>query len=203
MLTALLPTIAGMAVAVQAVPLPAIPLSHQSEPPIAWQDEFAGLEPLADQELAEQRGGFRWEGVDIDLGAEIRTYLNGDLALQTNISWTAAGTSTAQWVSAALTPADAAQLQAGILTSGGITMKVGDQSVFLANDGQTAILHRTDGVLQNVLINRASNITGRQEVDAALNLGNFDQFQGRLTDLRVGQAIGDAVGASTIGALGN
>lgn len=203
MLAALLPTIAGMAAAVQAVPLPAIPQFPSSEPPIVSQDEFAGLEPLADQELAEQRGGFRWEGVDIDLGAEIRTYLNGELALQTNISWTPAGASTSQWVSAALTPADAAQLQAGILTSGGITMKVGDESVFLANGGQTAILHRTDGAIQNVLVNRANNVTGRQEVDAVLNLGNFDQFQGRLTDLRLGQAIGDAVGQATVGALGN
>ncbi len=203
MLAALFPAIAGMAAAVQAVPLPAVPSSRSSEPPPAWADELAGLQPMADQELAEQRGGFRWEGVEIGFGAEIRTYLNGELALQTNIGWTAAGVSTNQWVSAALAPADAAQLQAGILTSGGIVMKVGDQSVFLANQGQTAILHRTDGALQNVLVNRASNITASQEVDAMLDLGNFSQLQDRLTDLRLGQAIGDAVGQATIGAVGN
>lgn len=203
MLAALLPTIAGTALAVQTVPLPAGVQSLPSEPPIARQDELAGLETLSDAELAEQRGGFNWEGVDVQLGAEIRTYLNGELALQTNISWTPEGAQTSQWVSAILTPAAAAQLQAGILTSGGITMRVGDESVFLANDGQTAILHRTEGVLQNVLINRASNITGRQEVDAALDLGNFGQFQDRLTDLRIGQAVGDAVGLATIGSLGN
>jgi hypothetical protein len=203
MLIALLPAIAGMAAAVQAVPLPAVPPPRSTEPPPAWADELAGLQPLADQELAEQRGGFRWEGVEIGFGAEIRTYLNGELALQTNIGWTPAGVSTSQWVSAALTPADAAQLQAGILTSGGITMRVGDQSVFLANQGQTAVLHRTDGAIQNVLVNRASNITASQEVDAMLDLGSFGQFQDRLADLRLGQAIGDAVGQATIGSLGN
>ena len=203
MLAAVLPTIAGMALAVQAAPLPTNLQSTPHEPPLAWQDELAGVQQLADSELAGQRGGFRWEGVEIGLGAEIRTYLNGELALQTNISWTPAGAQTSQWASAVLTPAAAAQLQAGILTSGGITMRVGDETVFLANEGQTAILHRTDGAVQNVLINRASNITGRQEVDAVLDLGNFSQFQDRLTDLRIGQAVGDAVGQATIGSLGN
>lgn len=203
MFAALLPTIAGMAVAVQAVPLPATTPSQPGEPPIAWMDELAGLQPIPDQELAEQRGGFSWEGVEIGLGAEVRTYLNGQLALQTNISWTPTGANTTQWVSAALTPADAAQLQAGILTSGGITMRVGDESVFLANDGQTAILHRTEGSIQNVLINRANNVVASQEVDAMLDLGNFSQFQDRVTDVRWGQAIGDALGQATIGSLGN
>lgn len=199
MLTAL-PAIAGMAIAVQAAPPPASP---PLDPPLAWRDELAGVQQLADSELAEQRGGFRWEGVDVGLGAEIRTYLNGDLALQTNISWTPAGAETTQWASAVLTPAAAAQLQAGILTSGGITMRVGDETVFLANEGQTAIIHRTDGAVQNVLINRASNVTGRQEVDAVLDLGNFSQFQERLGDLRIGQAVADAVGQATIGSLSN
>jgi hypothetical protein len=193
MLAALLPTIAGAALAVQPVPPSAI----------AEQEELANLEVLSDEELAEQCGGFRWEGVEIELGAEIRTYLNGEMALQTNISWTPAGAQTTQWVSAVLTPAAAAQLQAGILTSGGITMRVGDETVFLANDGQTAILHRTEGAIQNVLINRASNVVGRQEVDAVLDLGSFGQFQDRLTDLRIGQAVGDAVALGTIGSLGN
>ncbi len=199
----LLPAIAGTALAVQAVPLPVAESPLPSEPPIARQDELAGLVPLADHELAEQRGGFSWEGVQIGLGAEIRTYLNGSLALQTNISWSPNGAQTTQWASAVLTPAAAAELQAGILASGGITMRVGDETVFLANEGQTAILHRTDGSIQNVLINRASNIVARQEVDAALNLGNFGQFQDRLTDLRMGQAVGDVVGQATISSLGN
>jgi hypothetical protein len=203
MCLALTPIIAATALAVQTAPLPAIPASQPAGPPTVWSEELAGLETLADEELAEQRGGFTWQGVDVTFGAEIRTYLNGELVLQTNVSWTAEGAQSSQIVSGALTPAAAAQLQAGILTSGGITMKVGDESVFLANGGQTAIVHRTEGAIQNVLINRANNVTGRQEVDAVLNLGNFGQFQDQLQDSRFGQAIGDLVGQATIGSLGN
>ena len=170
-------------------------------PAAAEADELAGLEKIPDEQLAGYRGGFTWEGVDIALGAEIRTFLNGELVLQTNISLTEAGAQTSQFVSAALTPAGAAELQAGILTSGGISMTVGDQKVFLANGGQTALLHRTDGVIQNVLVNRASNIEAMQEIDATLDLGNFGQFQREVLDFRIGQAIGDAVAQATISSI--
>lgn len=164
-------------------------------------DPFTSFERVGDEDLAKLRGGFLWQGVEVGLGAEIRTYLNGDLVLQTNISWTATGAQTAQLVSGALTPADAAQLQAGILSSGGITMRVGGETVFLANQGQTAILHRTDGAIQNVLVNRASGIDARQEIDAVLDLGNFEQFQQSIVSERLGHSLGDMVGQATVGAL--
>jgi hypothetical protein len=159
------------------------------------------LPVVSDEELDQNRGGFTWEGVDINLGAEIRTYLDGALVLQTNISWTAAGANTTRFVSAALTPASAAQLQAGILSNGGISMHVGDQSVFLANGGQTAILQPTDGAIQNILINRASNISARQEIDAVLDLGNFGLFQLRPGASGFGDLIGAALDLGTLGAL--
>ncbi len=176
-------------------------LSAQSAPsePIAQPDELAGLELVPDAELAEYRGGFLWQGVTIGFGAEIRTYLNGDLVLQTNVSWTETGAQTTQLVSGALTPADASQLQAGILVSGGITMNVGNQSVFLANEGQTAILHQTDGAIQNIVLNRASNVEASQQVDAVLDLGNFAAFQEQLLGHRIGDSIGDSVGQAIIG----
>jgi hypothetical protein len=158
-------------------------------------------ELVSDEELAQLRGGFSWAGVEIGLGAEIRTYLNGELVLQTNINWTATGAETSQLVSGSLTLADAAQLQAGILTSGGITMRVGGESVFLANQGQTAIIHRTDGAIQNVLINQASNIEARQEIDAALNLDNFGAFQQQILSERLGSSIGDMIAQTTINSL--
>jgi hypothetical protein len=160
-------------------------------------------ELVSDDELAEMRGGFSWQGVQIGLGAEIRTYLSGQLVLQTNISWTAAGAQTVQQVSGALTAADAAQLQAGVLTSGGISMRVGQESVFLANQGQTAILHRTEGTFQNVLVNRASNIDARQEIDAVLNLDNFGGFQQDILNTRLGMSVGEMVSQLTIGSLNN
>jgi hypothetical protein len=169
--------------------------------PIDDGADLAGLATVPDDELATDRGGFVWQGVEIGLGAEVRTYLDGALVMQTNISWTATGATTSRIVSGALTPATAAQLQAGILTSGGITMRVGDQSVFLANGGQTAIIQPTDGALQNILINRASNISARQEMDAVLDLHNFDQFQRQTSENRLGDMLGESVNLGTLGAL--
>lgn len=174
-------------------------LARSEEP----ADEFASLEVVSNAELDTQRGGFVWDGVEIGLGAEIRTFLNGELVLQTNVSWTAAGAQVTQTMSGALTPAAATQLQSGILNSGGITMRVGDQQVFLANAGQTAILHRTDGAIQNILINTASSVDARQEVDAVLDLGNFGQFQDHFLGARLTESIGETVGQATIGGLGN
>ena len=186
--------------------LPYFAVLASAGPPMAPEQpmerrEFG--ETVSDEELAKLRGGFNWQGIDIGLGAEIRTFLNGELVLQTNVSWSATGATTTQLVSGALTAADAAQLQAGILTSGGITMRVGGESVFLANQGQTAVLHRTDGAIQNVLINRASNIEARQEIDAVLDLDNFAVFQEGITAERLGNSLADMVAQTTIASLNN
>ncbi len=191
-----------------ALPPDATAPASQPQPPATAAPAFAshelgGIEIVPDAELAEHRGGFVWEGVQIGLGAEIRTYLNGQLALQTNISWTESGAQQTQIVSGALTPVDAAQLQAGILTSGGISMRVGDQSVFLANEGQTALLHRTDGAIQNVIVNRASNVQANQQIDAVLDLENFGQLQDDIANMRLGAAVGDMISQPTIGSLNN
>jgi hypothetical protein len=166
-------------------------------------DELAGVPSVPDQELAGYRGGFVWEGVEIGLGAEIRTFLNGQLVLQTNITWTPAGAQATRFVSGALTPVDAAQLEAGILSTDGFTMIVGDESVFLANVGQTVFVQGTNGSIQNILINRASNITAREEIDATLDLQNFGQFQQQQLESHVGMSTGDSVGQMLSGFLGN
>jgi hypothetical protein len=166
------------------------------------EDDLAGLETVADAELAGQRGGFLWNGVSVSLGAHIRTYMNGELALETVVSWTPAGNSVTQTASPALTPATAAQVQAGVLTSGGITARVGDDTVFLANGGQTALLHRTDGGIQNVLINTASHVDITQQVDATLDLAGYDTFASDVGISRLGIGLGDAAGAATAGSLG-
>jgi len=166
------------------------------------KDPLRDAVALDDELLAEQRGGFSWQGMEITFGADIRSFVNDELALRTIISWTPQGSSVERFVSPSLTAVEAAHIQGGILTSGGIRMRVGEESVFLANDGQTALVHSTDSV-QNVLINTASNVSLSQQVDATLDLSGYDAFRDAMTASRMSDAIGAAVGAGTIGALGN
>lgn len=180
-----------------------IGLTLAANAPLPGDEVFGALEVVGDEELAEQRGGFTLNGLDIRLGAEIRTFLDGELVLRTTVNWGEIGSSHTELLSGALTPADADQLQAGILSAGGITMRVGDNTVYLANEGQTALLHRTDGGLQNVLINTASNVTLTQEVDATLDIGGYDEFSATLSAQRLTDSIGASIADATLTALNN
>jgi hypothetical protein len=170
-------------------------------PAFAASDELDDLEPVSDAELAQQRGGFAIAGMEVSLGAEIRTFLDNQLVLQTNVSWTPTGVVTNQAVSGALTEAGAAQLQAGILNSGGISMRVGNETVFLANEGQTAIMHRTENGLQNVIVNTANEVAIRTEVDAVLDLSGTESFQADMMADRISNALADMAVGATIGGL--
>lgn len=171
-----------------------------SEPPA--DDPLVDAVTVSDEVLAMQRGGFAFQGMVIAFGADIRSFVNDELALRTIISWTPQGSSIERFVSPALTAVDAAQIQGGILTSGGITMRVGDEPVFLANNGQTALIQSTDAI-QNVLINTASNVSLNQQVDAVLDISGYDAFRDALASTRMSDAIGATMGAQTVGALGN
>ncbi|MEO9468233.1 hypothetical protein [Parasphingorhabdus sp.] len=175
------------------------PQAAQSEPPSA-----ADLPALvSDEELDKLRGGFRFSGLDINFGADIRTYVNGDLMLQTVLNWTDNGPETIQSVAAGLTPVDAAALQNGVFSNGNIRMKIGDTPVYLLNDGKTAIAHGTTNGLQNMLINTANGFNSIQEVDATLGLSGYQDFNADLMRERLGSALGDALTQGAIAALGN
>ncbi|WP_447931664.1 hypothetical protein [Sphingopyxis fribergensis] len=157
---------------------------------------------VPDEILAIQRGGFAFQGMTISFGADIRSFVNDELALRTIVSWTPEGQTIERFVSPSLTAVSAAQVQGGILTSGGITMRIGDEPVFLANNGQTALVQSTDAI-QNVLINTASNVSLNQQVDAVLDLSGYEGFRDALASTRISDAIGSVMGAQTVGALGN
>ena len=181
---------------------PALVLFAAPAPALAAPAEpFATATVLDDHALAEQRGGFTWDGLQISLGATMRTYLNGELALQSTLSWTPEGASRSETVYGALTPAGADQLVAGMLTSGRISMNVGAAQVYLANDGQTALVQRTDGGIQNILVNTANNVDIRQQVDATLDLSGYAGFAQRNLGEQIAGSIGAAVGGAAIGAV--
>jgi hypothetical protein len=173
-----------------------------SDPAVSDTDLVDAMTPVDDGELDQQRGGFAVEGMNITLGADIRTYLNGDLALHTVVNWTETGAHSTQTASAALTPAAARDLAAGALAGGRISMTVGGSTVYLANEGQTALVQRTDGGIQNMVFNTASNQAISQHVDATLNLQGYDGFRADILSGRIAESLGSALSGAMIGATG-
>lgn len=174
-----------------------------AEPPMDGDDAMFSQPTITDAELDQQRGGFAFAGMDIKLGADIRTFLNSELVLHTVITMDDNGYSRVQTVGAGLTLADADALRNSALSNGAIRMNIGDNQVFLANQGQTAIIHGNEqGALQNILVNTASNITASQDVTATLDLSGYDGFAATVTADQLGRSVGDDVTRSISGAFG-
>lgn len=158
---------------------------------------------LPAEELGELRGGFVVSGMTVQFGADIRTYVDGELLLQTVLNWGPNGAETVQAAAAGLTPVDVASLENGVLSNGNIRMRVGDTPVYLINDGQTAIVHETTNGVQNLLANTAVGLEAVQEVDASLTLSGYENFNTDLLRDRLGSSLNDLAGQAGIGALGN
>jgi hypothetical protein len=179
--------------------LPLLPAT--AEPPLD-DDAFFAEPTIGDEELGEQRGGFQFAGMEIKLGADIRTFLNNELALHTVITMDENGYNRVQTVGAGLTLADADAIRNNVLSNGAIRMNVGDSQVYLANEGRTAIIHGNEGALQNILVNTASNITATQDVTATLDLQGYDGFASTITSDQLSRSIGDDVTRAISGAFG-
>jgi hypothetical protein len=162
--------------------------------------DFDGAETVEDSRLNEMRGGFRVQGMDISLGADIRTYMNGDLVLHTLVNWSDLGQTKTQFVSDILSPAAAQMVQASAISGGSLSMTLGGSAVFLANEGKTAIAHRTENGLQNVLINTANNQNITQSVDATISLGGYDQFRSTIMSSRLTDSLNGVLGGLAIAA---
>jgi hypothetical protein len=160
------------------------------------------FETVSDVELSDQRGGFVVGGMDIRLGAEMRTYLNGDLVLSTIVNWDSAGATTTQIFSDKLTPAYRTALGSGFSTGEGMAVKLDNTPVFLANQGQTALVQNANGAIQNMVFNVANNINLIQQTDVSIDVTGYEGLRGNILSNRVSDALGASMGAVTLGALG-
>ena len=153
-----------------------------------WDDDIQVIE---DGEMEDLRGGFEINGIEIGFGALVTSYVNGQPVLTTQLTWTDAGAIVNETVSGLGQrlrdmPADA---RAALGVEG---MEDADGIVIEDSAGVTALIHNiTDGALQSIIINNASDRDLRQDIDVTLTLPGFDAIQGALQLERFGIRLGD------------
>ena len=161
---------------------------------IIFQDPFSSLNPRLTvraiiTEAIEARGGFNWGGMSISFGADVQTYLDGQLALRTLVSWSASGATTQTIVGTQLSPADMASATGG---GGGIAIPqmLSGSQVYFANAGRTALVQNTNGALQNVLVNAMANRNAVQQTNATVTLSNYTAFAAALRNGALNMGLG-------------
>ncbi|MFI4967042.1 MAG: hypothetical protein ACHP9T_16955 [Caulobacterales bacterium] len=122
--------------------------------------------PMSDADLADQRGGIMTPiGIDIGFAANVRTFVDGQLALETTLTWTDQGPVTG--TTGALAAAPVAGLPGGLSAllpglSGGSTQILQD----LSNQR-----------IASVIVNSASDRNIRQDTDITLTIPQLQALQ--------------------------
>lgn len=163
-------------------------------------DPFADLEVLGAAEMAEKRGGFLDAalGISLNLGANIRSSINGSLVLETLVKFSGAG---ATQVTHTVAPgADLTGLKflsadgsvvAGVETvnsTGPITFSSNGTQVTVPAGFQGLVAQTDTGVgaavskitseqFANLVVNSDPGAIIRQELDIKIDVGGFSQLQ--------------------------
>lgn len=137
--------------------------------------------PMPDAALAAQRGGLATPfGIDIGFGADVRTLVNGQLALETQLTWTPQGAQT--------------QVVGG---AGSFDPATGTFSAVLpgATGGATQVQQTLGGTkITSVVLNTASNQTIRQDTNITLTLPQLPALQRQFASDRIAATVQAAVG---------
>jgi len=147
--------------------------------------------PVADTELEQMRGGFLLaDGMQFNFGALMATTVNGQLAFQTQVTFTPSGPQVAQTVGPNVV--QGASAVNGTIT--GLNLQgYNPKDVALLNNGATALIQKvTGGSVQNIVINAANGQNIKQSTQLQLQLPNFAQtaqlFQQNLAMLHLMQS---------------
>ena len=134
---------------------------------------------LDDEALDSARGGLSTPmGFDIGFGATVRTYVDGSLALETRLTWTAEGA-----VSQRVFESAAATALTPNRSEGGASAPV------TVAPGSVVIHDLAANRIASVLMNSGSDRQIRQETDVTLHLPQLPDLQQRLATERLGQAL--------------
>jgi len=155
----------------------------------ASEADFRDVETASLDEMSDMRGGFSVGGLELAIGANIRTFIDGALVLESMAQVTASGM-VSEVVSTATAP-----------PGGGVTFNFGGdantslQDIAPANinlgalsddkgvaindsNGFSAALHRiTQNQILGVIVNAADGRNLRQELDIEITVANFGGFQ--------------------------
>ncbi len=185
-----------------AVAFPALPRAEELVLPITTGETdglFAGLAVVGDTELAALRGGFSLQGMQFEFGVNARTYVDGQLALETVFTLTDDSGPSIQSLPLSGTPDGTLAMNSGApgTLSGNMDLSAlaGANGLVLTDSkGTTGILHQVnrDQIL-SVLINSADGRVIQQEFDINVTVGGFKQFQQAVGSALLNSRIADAV----------
>lgn len=142
---------------------------------------------MDESELAELRGGFNIAGMQLDFGAELRTLIDNQVQLVTQMTFSRAGEM--QIVSQSFSDATGKATQVGPgsgvsitdITPDGVNLAgLADFTGVTLRDGQdfTAALHNiTQNAIMSSVISNASGKDIQQAIDISVNVSNVGQLR--------------------------
>jgi hypothetical protein len=148
-------------------------------------DNWSSFETTDETTLADQRGGFLVaDGIAFNFAAKMQTFIDGQLALETTMTWTPEGNQVEQTaygdmvltqmsnVQSLLSESNRSLLNTGLST--GLSTGAG---LYVGGNGQTVLLQQAvNGGLQNVLLNTADGQTIRQDLNLNITLPDAANF---------------------------
>lgn len=153
--------------------------------------------PMSDADLDDQRGGMSTpSGVQFYFGAVVNTYIDGQLALQTQLTWTDQGV-------VQTTQGNLASDLVSQAAAGGIHLSPNAAGAYVPGiNGGTVVLNSIDpGQIANAVLNTADNRTITQNTNITLTIPNLAQYQADTqavqTAMKIQDAINRAVGITT------
>jgi hypothetical protein len=160
-----------------------------------------GLRPVSDSELSSMRGGFfEANGAEFDFAASVRTLVNGELALQSTVSWTPDGVATQSTYGAIpnAVPVNATELAR--IMGGDPNAASSGLSITSATGKTNLIANITGGQVQNVLMNTADHQTIAQNTSVMLTIYNFAAWQQQIAQHQVLSHLSSDMLAATLAA---
>lgn len=164
-------------------------------------DPLRDLRAIGGDDLDELRGGFSIAGLDMELGANVRTYFNGVQVVETVVSITPGSVTTTSTQLAEM-PGLTIVLGEDFDTLAGLAMGQADLAglrgaggaVLKDESGVTAALSRiTPDQFLGVLVNTASGRDVRFEMNLDVTIRNFTDFQQQVRNVLLSNRLADAV----------